>query len=247
MAFLPLYDQNPTRGRPWLNYGLIAANALAFVYSSSAAPGGLPQTVQSLGLVPARLLQDPTGQALTLGTSMFLHADWLHLGVNMLWLHIFGDNLEETLGRLRYGLLYGLCGIAAAAAQVVSDTSSQLPMVGASGAVGGVMGAYLLLFPRAPIVVLNGVPLLWFVIGLFPRVPAWLIGGEFVLGNLVAAVVTHGGDSRLGGVAVFAHLGGFAMGLIVVGALVSGRRRPRRSAARALRQPPRRGRHFPRA
>lgn len=228
MAFLPLYDRLPTRFRPWCTYTLLAANGLIFASVWPLVAGGAGWVIPGYGLVPSRLRLDPLGEAFTLVSSQFLHADFAHLGFNMLSLHIFGDNLEECLGRVRYLAFYALCGVVAGLAQFAVDVSSPLPIVGASGAIGGVMGGYLMLFPRAPVVTLNLFPLLWLAIGFLPTLPAWAVGAWFLLVNLYEAVTTFGAPAT-SGVAVFAHLGGFATGLVLIQIFRMGRHvRPRR-------------------
>jgi membrane associated rhomboid family serine protease len=151
----------------------------------------------------------------TIFTSMFMHGGIAHIVSNMVFLHVFSDNVEDALGHVRFFFFYLLCGVCAAAAQVLVDPTSVIPMVGASGAIAGVVGAYLVLYPRAPIVTFNSVFFLWFVMGMFPVVPAWLIAGEFFLVNLLQGLGSLGIQVQ-GGVAFFAHLGGFAAGLLLV-------------------------------
>src|SRR6185369_124014 len=147
---------------------------------------------------------------------------WLHIGGNMLFLWIFGDNVEDAMGHLRYIAFYLLSGVAAAAAQVFIDPSSGVPMVGASGAIAGVLAAYVSLYPRSPITVLNPIPILWLFFGLFLEVPAWLVIAVFFVVNLVNGLAT--GPAVQGGVAFFAHLGGFIAGLFLVRLFVRQRR-----------------------
>jgi membrane associated rhomboid family serine protease len=173
--------------------------------------------------VPTRLTHDPTGEAFTIFTSMFMHGGWLHLGGNMLFLHIFGDNVEDAIGHVRYVAFYLLSGIGAAAAQVLTDPSSQVPMVGASGAIAGVLGAYMVLYPTAPVLVLNPILPLWFLFGLFLELPAWLVAGEWFIANLFMGAQSLAGVGSEGGVAFFAHLGGFVSGLVLVKLLQAGR------------------------
>jgi membrane associated rhomboid family serine protease len=208
---IPIRDENPTQRVPFVNYGLITLNIVTFLYTWPSITSGAWWLVPGYGLVPTRIVADPLGEAFTVLTSMFMHGGWAHLAGNMLFLHIFGDNLEDVMGHRRYLGFYLLSGIAAAALQVSTDIHSPVAMVGASGAIAGVVGGYLLLFPRAPIVTLNLT--LFFFIGLFPVFPAWVIAGEFFFYNLVQAFATAG-DSSAGGVAVFAHLGGFLGGLL---------------------------------
>lgn len=223
--FVPLRDENPTRRPAFVNYGLIVLNVAVFLYTWPLISGVEPWLVSGYGLVPTRLVNDPLGEAFTILTSMFMHGGWAHLGSNMLFLYIFGDNMEDVLGHLRYLAFYLLSGLVAGLAQLGIDIGSTIPMVGASGAIAGVVGGYMLLFPRAPIVALNTVPLLWFVMGIFPVIPAWLVAAEFFLVNLLQGAASLGASSQMGGVAVFAHLGGFVAGLILVRPLM-GRRSP---------------------
>lgn len=212
--FFPLRDENPTQRVPLVNYGLMALNIAAFLYTWPSIVGGASWILPGYGLVPTRISADPTGEAFTILTSMFLHGGWLHLGSNMLFLHIFGDNLEDVMGHLKYLAFYLLCGAAAAFAQTFVDLHSPTPMVGASGAIAGVVAGYLLLFPRAPIVMLNLTPLI-FLIGLLPVVPAWAVAAEFFIVNLLQAFGSAGESGEGGGgVAVFAHLGGFLVGFL---------------------------------
>ena len=137
--FFPIRDDNPTRGTPWVTHGLIALNVAVFVVVSMGESVGRYWLTAWYGLVPTRLLADPFGEVVTVLTSMFMHGGVMHLASNMWFLHIFGDNLEDVLGRARYVAFYLLAGVAAAAAQVFTNTGSSLPMVGASGAIAGVM------------------------------------------------------------------------------------------------------------
>jgi membrane associated rhomboid family serine protease len=220
--FVPLRDENPTRRVAFVNYGLITLNIVAFLYIWPLMSSGQWWIVPGYGLVPTRVANDPLGESFTILTSMFMHGGWAHLGTNMLFLYIFGDNMEDVLGHGRYLGFYLLSGLAAGLVQLGIDLDSTVPMVGASGAIAGVIGGYMLLFPRAPIVALNTVPLLWFVMGIFPVIPAWLVAAEFFIVNLFQGVVSLGGGTS-GGVAVFAHLGGFMAGLLLTRPLV-GRR-----------------------
>ena len=185
--FFPLRDENPTERVPFVNYGLIALNIAAFLYTWPSIAGGQWWLLPGYGLVPTRIVADPGGEAFTVLTSMFMHGGWGHLASNMLFLHIFGDNLEDMLGHVKYLGFYLLCGAFAAFTQIVIDTQSPVPMVGASGAIAGVVGGYLLLFPRAPIVMLNLTPLIFFI-GLLPVVPAWAVAGEFFVVNVLSAI-----------------------------------------------------------
>jgi membrane associated rhomboid family serine protease len=219
--FFPLRDENPTERVPFVNYGLIALNVAVFLYTWPSIAGGHWWIVPGYGLVPTRIVADPGGEAFTVLTSMFMHGGWGHLASNMLFLHIFGDNLEDLLGHVKYIGFYLFCGAFAALTQILIDTQSQVPMVGASGAIAGVVGGYLLLFPRAPIVMLNLTPLIFFI-GLLPVVPAWAVAGEFFVVNLLSAFNALG-EQATGGVAVFAHLGGFVAGFFLTRPLLAGR------------------------
>lgn len=224
---IPIKDENPTRTFPLVNYLLIAANVVAFVWEWLLIQQlGGNATIAGYGLVATRLVADPPGEAFTIVTSMFMHGGLGHLGGNMLFLYIFGDNIEDALGHVRYLGFYALCGVAAAAAQLATGgLDSPVPMVGASGAISGVMGAYIVLYPRAPILMFNfSIPILWLLYGLFMSFPAWLvIGYWFVVSNLMPAVATLG--ASVGGVALFAHIGGFVFGLLLVRPALIGRAR----------------------
>lgn len=166
-------------------------------------------------MVPARLSLDPTGEAFTLLSSMFMHGDWLHLGGNMLFLHVFGDNVEDALGRLRFLAFYLVCGIVASLGHYLADPTSQAPLVGASGAIFGVLGAYMVLYPRAPVTVFNPYFLLWFFIGPVPVFPAWFVAGGYFVLDLLRGYFSLGSEGS-GGIAYFAHVAGFAAGLLIV-------------------------------
>lgn len=221
---LPLRDRLPTRRAPIVNYLLIAVNVLVFVWEQTAISLGYPARALLFdwGLVPADFGTQPLAAAGSVFTSMFMHdpSGFWHIGGNLLFLWIFGDNVEDALGRGRYLALYLLGGVAAAGAQVLVDPSSHVPMVGASGAIAGVLAAYGSLYPRSPITVLNPIPILWIFFGLFLELPAWLIIAEFFLVNLLSGL---GVTAASGGVAFFAHLGGFVAGLFLVRLLLPDR------------------------
>jgi membrane associated rhomboid family serine protease len=172
------------------------------------------------GLVPAQIVRHPAEDAVNVLTSMFMHdpTSWVHIGGNMLFLWIFGDNVEDALGRGRYLAFYLLSGLAAATLQVVIDPSSPVPMVGASGAIAGVLAAYGSLYPRSPIAV-DFVPPLGLLLGFLIELPAWVIILEFFVVNLFNALGMLGGVAT-GGVAFFAHVGGFIAGLFLVRAFL---------------------------
>ena len=219
---IPLSDENRTRRTPVVSYALLGAIVLAFLWQLQAGDAA----VYAFGLIPARLVHgallppqlDWAPAWATVFTSMFLHGGWMHLGGNLLYLWIFGDNVEDALGRGRFVAFYLLCGVAAALVQTVSETTSIIPMIGASGAISGVLGAYLRLFPHAQVRVL--VPL--FIVFYTIRVPAWVVLGLWFLFQLASSAMIQPGQ---GGVAFFAHIGGFLSGLILVGLLM-----PRRKA-----------------
>ncbi|APR83377.1 Hypothetical protein A7982_08726 [Minicystis rosea] len=230
---------------PIVNYLLIALNVIVFGWERLVIAAGVPapRLLEAYGLVPAQLMAHPIGGAVNVLTSMFMHdpTSWVHIGGNMLFLWIFGDNVEDALGRGRYLGFYLLCGLAAALAQVMVGPYSNVPMVGASGAIAGVLAAYGSLYPRSPITVLNPIPLLWLFFGLFLELPAWFVILEFFVVNLLYA---FGSSSMMGGgVAFFAHLGGFVAGLFLVRVFLP--RAPRREhprwdgfRSRARRPPP---------
>lgn len=212
---LPVRDHLPTRSVPFVNYALIALNVAALGLEAMFAAGhagsesaGIPGV-----LVPGALVAHPLANAYTLLTHMFLHGGIGHLAGNMLFLWIFGDNVEDALGHGHYLLFYLLCGLAAALAQVAMSPGSMVPMLGASGAISGVLAAYALLYPRSPITVVNPIPILWIFWGLFLSFPAWLVIAEFFAVNLWNALQP---SSASGGVAFMAHVGGFVAGLLLM-------------------------------
>lgn len=220
---IPLRDKNPTRTIPVLTYLLIALNVVVFLYQLGLGEAGGAAFTERFGVLPYALtvLQHP-GSAVTPLTSMFMHGGWLHLIFNMWSLHIFGDNIEDALGRGRYLLFYVLCGVAAAAAQVLIDPGSTVPMIGASGAISGVLGGYLRLFPRARVDTL--IPIFIFMI--VRELPATVFIVLWFLIQLVGGVESLAslGD-QTGGVAFFAHIGGFLAGLFLIGVLGPSRNR----------------------
>ena len=227
---IPIRDITPTRTVPFVTYGLIVANILVFFWQLSAPAEIYDRLVFAFGLVPARVVDSPVDEAFTVVSSMFMHGGWAHLGGNMMFLYVFGDNVEDVLGHRRYLGFYLVAGLCAAIAQVMVNTSSVIPMVGASGAIAGVIGAYLLLYPMAPIQVLNPIFLLWFFLGPLLTLPAWMVAGWFFVANLVSgvAMVASASAGQGGGTAFFAHLGGFVAGLwLIRPVLAEAKRRPR--------------------
>lgn len=203
----PIRDHNPSGRTAYVTIALVAINILVFLgYFLSKNDFQLNGFFGTWGLVPARIM---AGEGLeTLVTSMFLHGGWGHLAGNMLFLWIFGDNLEEEMGHVGFLVFYLAAGLSAGVAQIAADTGSPVPMVGASGAIAGVMGGYLLLFPRARVDVL-------FIFLVFFRIfaiPAWIVLGIWFALQLVSGVSTPGIG---GGVAYWAHAGGFLGGLVL--------------------------------
>jgi len=209
---IPLGDENPTSRTPVVNYALIALNIALFFYEVVLAVNGdLEDFIYSYGLIPSLVVQ---GQALhTLFSSMFLHGGLLHIGGNMLYLYIFGDNIEDTMGHSRYITFYLLSGLGAAALQLAVNPSSSLPNLGASGAIAGVLGAYLLTYPKARVhtVVFIGFFIQWI------RIPAMVLLGFWFVFQLFVGTATFGASGmESGGVAYFAHVGGFVAGMVLI-------------------------------
>jgi membrane associated rhomboid family serine protease len=240
---IPIKDDVSSRSVPFVTVGLIALNALAFLYQLSLGldtrgpgAGAAEAFVFEFGVIPCRLTGTcPTMLArvggdfpppwVTILTSMFLHGGLFHIGGNMLYLWIFGNNVEDTLGHGRFLLFYLTAGGAAAVGQILVSPTSHIPMIGASGAVSGVLGAYLLLFPYATILTL--VTFGFFI--RFLHVPAMIVLGFWIVVQLLNGYITvsaqASGRAEIGGVAWFAHIGGFLAGMLLVFLL-----RPRRSA-----------------
>jgi membrane associated rhomboid family serine protease len=218
---IPIGDSIPTRRTPVVTRALIVLNLAAFVYELLLGTR-VDAFVREWGVTPLlvsrAVAEDPrVPQAIliTLITSQFLHGGLLHLGSNMLFLWIFGDNVEDRLGRPLYLVFYLTCGVLAALAQVFADPTSRLPLVGASGAIAGVLGAYLLLYPGAWVIVL--VPLFLF---LFPLpVPAVLVLGLWFVSQLLSGVAAIAETQATGGIAFWAHVGGFLAGMVLIAAL----------------------------
>ena len=203
--FFPYKDDNPRILFPFVTYTIIGINSLVFIYQYLILPPeSLGHIISTYALTPA------TPSVTTVFTSMFMHGGLMHIIFNMWFLWIFGDNIESVLGHKRYVLFYLLCGVGAALAQIQINTGSQIPMVGASGAIAGVLGAYLIRFPRATVHVL--VILIIFIT--FIRVPAMVVIGIWFLSNLTAGLGTLGIEET-GGTAWFAHLGGFVSGVVL--------------------------------
>ena len=217
MFFIPLFDDNPTGSRPYVSWLILISCILVFFWQISLSPALGQLAAYQYGVVPALLFGHEALPAeiarvpawASIFTSMFLHGDWMHLIFNMLYLWIFADNVEVAMGRVRFILFYACCGIAAALLQGLIDTSSTIPMIGASGGIAGILGAYIMLHPRASVRV-------FMIILIFIRIislPAWLVLGVWILGQFAAAPTAFSGG---GGVAYFAHIGGFLAGMALV-------------------------------
>jgi membrane associated rhomboid family serine protease len=223
---IPLRDDNPRRTVPFVTYTLVALNVLAFLWELSLG-ANLDRALFSIAFIPARywIPGNWVFDLMTIGISMFLHGGFMHIGSNMLYLWIFGDNIEDRLGHGRYLLFYLLCGLAATLAHAIFSPGSRLPAIGASGAIAGVLGAYLLLFPHAKVMTL--IPIFFFIT--IRELPAVIILGLWFVLQLFTGVGSLGvpGAQESGGVAYFAHIGGFVAGMLFIG-LLGGFRRPRR-------------------
>ena len=209
---IPLKDDNPTRTFPFVNIGLILANIAVFVYQVSLPPRVAQAFMLAHATVPARIPAALAGHApvdwafYPLLTSIFLHSGLMHLLGNMLFLWIFGDNVEDEFGHFFYLLFYLVCGVGSGMLHVLFNWNSHIPAIGASGAISGVMGAYIVLFPRAKV-------LTFFFIFLLP-VPAFLILGYWFALQFLEAIGQFGMVSN-GGVALWGHVGGFVMGVLI--------------------------------
>jgi membrane associated rhomboid family serine protease len=225
----PLRDDNPHFLTPYVTYGIVALNVAAWILLQGlGTEPRLAESVCTLGLVPGELLQTlPAGVQVQVGrdvfcvvtdsaswsslvTHMFMHGGWMHIIGNMWFLWIFGNNVEDSMGHARFAVFYLLCGLAAAGLQILSQPDSGIPMVGASGAIGGVMGAYVLLYPRV-----NVHMLFWFgfYVTTFAIPAIWMLGYWFLV-QLVGGLGSLG--AKTGGVAFWAHVGGFVAGALLV-------------------------------
>lgn len=213
----PIADDNPSRLTPVVTAALSAACCLVYLFQISLGPQAGQAAVYSFGMIPARIFGE--GQLspelaivpawATIYTSMFMHGSFLHLLGNMLFLWIFGDNVEDSMGHLRFLLFYLVTGFAAATTQALLSPDSTVPMIGASGAVSGVLGAYVLLHPKATVHVLIFIPFYVTVV----RMPAMLTLGIWFLAQLLSAAITPVGQP---GIAFWAHIGGFVAGMALV-------------------------------
>jgi len=225
---IPIKDSPRAARFPFVNIGFIAANVLVFWAELAMGPARLEGFIHRFGVVPARLwgvdfhsFGSVAAALVPLVTAMFIHGGWIHIIGNMLFLWIFGDNVEDRLGHVGYVLFYFLCGVAASVAQSLLAGPTTLPTIGASGAIAGVMGAYLFLYPKARVLTL--IPLLFYPY--FIEIPAWFYLGVWILIQLFAGVLSLGG-AHAGGVAWWAHLGGFVAGIVLV--LIFPKSRPHR-------------------
>lgn len=200
----PIGDDNSSRRTvPLVTYGLIVLNVLFFFVELS----GGDAFIMRWAFVPSRFLANPVGDFLTLFTSMFMHAGWVHLGGNMLYLWIFGDNVEDRFGHVKFISFYLISGLAATFAQLAFSLDSNVPNLGASGAIAGVLGAYLVMFPQGRVQVLMGR-------GIIP-VPALMVIGLWFVLQLFSGIGSIGGTTDTGGVAYMAHIGGFIAGFVL--------------------------------
>ena len=209
---IPLKDDNPTRRFPIINYVLIAANVVVFIYEVTLPPGPSKAFLAANAMIPMRIPQFLAGYLgfkmafYPMFTSMFLHGGWMHLLGNMLFLYVFGDNVEDYFGHMPYLLFYVVCGIGSGLIHALSNLHSSIPALGASGAISGVMGAYAVLFPRARVLML-------FFIFLIP-VPAFFVFGYWFVLQFLEGIGEFGAAAA-GGVAWWAHIGGFLMGMAI--------------------------------
>ncbi|MBX2883203.1 MAG: rhomboid family intramembrane serine protease [Granulosicoccus sp.] len=213
----PLHDDNPTSVVPYVTYSFMLVCIGVFLWQISHTPQGQQTIIYALGVIPAVILGDaklPLDVAwvppfTSMFTSMFLHGGWMHLIGNMLYLWVFGNNVEAAMGHVRYLLFYALCGIAAVLAQAVPDPDSQIPMIGASGAISGVLGAYMLLYPQARVLVVIPIVIVFQTL----RIPALFVLGIWFVMQLFSSVMAGDQD---GGVAFGAHIGGFLAGMALI-------------------------------
>ena len=211
----PIGDDNTlARTVPLVTYALIALNVLFFFVELS----GGDAFIKKWAFVPSRFLANPMGDFLTLFTSMFMHAGWVHLGGNMLYLWIFGDNVEDRFGHVKFTIFYLLCGLAATFAQLAFSLGSNMPNLGASGAIAGVLGAYILMFPQGKVNVLMGR-------GVIP-VPALMVIGLWIVLQFFSGIGSIANTADTGGVAYMAHIGGFIAGFVLTFLLGGSRRSP---------------------
>ncbi|GBE05373.1 MAG TPA: rhomboid family intramembrane serine protease [Nitrospirae bacterium] len=220
---IPYKDDNPTRTFPYVTIGLIAVNTMVFIWQVSI-PSDPERIAFAYGAVPHFMLTFSTVQPihpfLSVFTSMFIHGSFLHLFANMLYLWIFGDNIEDRLGKVRFILFYLTCGLLAAYAHALTESHSMVPMIGASGAVSGILGAYLLLFPHAKV---RTIVILVFFIQVV-RLPALFVIGLWIAIQFINGLLSAGAAPGGGGVAWFAHIGGFISGVLLIKVFLGSRK-----------------------
>ena len=208
---LPLYDDQPAKRFPFVTILVILANALVFVGWQLQV--GMQQSVDIGGLIPAEFAGAPyTWSFMHMGSAMFMHAGWMHLIGNMWFLWIFGNNIEDAMGSIRFVVFYLVCGVIAALVHVLIQSGSDIPMIGASGAVSGVLGAYLVLHPSARITT-------FLPLGIFMRVievPAWIFLAVWIGLQILSQAASGAGQHTGGGVAYLAHIGGFVAGVVLI-------------------------------
>lgn len=232
---IPIKDDIPSKSYPIVNITLIVINVIAFLFELSLGDD-LESFIKAFAIIPEKyfysgiqyedgtvVLFSMSERIIPLFTSMFLHGGWLHLFSNMLYLWIFGDNVEDRMGHFRYILFYILCGLIAAGAHIITNPDSEIPTIGASGAIAGVLGAYLLLYPFARVIVVIPILFFWDII----KLPALIVLGfwfvtQIFQGTLALAIQT----SATGGVAWWAHIGGFVAGLLLINIFKKKNRKP---------------------
>ncbi len=205
---IPLKDENPTKHFPFLTITLIGANIFIFIYGLGM-PMELPYFYNQYGLIPRELISFPVSSYPTIYSSMFLHSGLGHLAGNMLYMWIFGNNIEDVLGKFKFILFYLVCGTLAALSHIATDTSSTIPMVGASGAISGILGAYMVLFPQAKIKTLI---FLGFFITII-RIPAIALLAIWMGLQILSGM---GSSGEVSGIAWYAHIGGFVAGMTLI-------------------------------
>jgi membrane associated rhomboid family serine protease len=208
----PLYDTLRSRRFPFVNWFLIISNILMFLYEVQLNAGDLRSFIETWGIIPVQLISQPDNEWITLFSSMFLHGGWFHILSNMWILYIFGDNVEDRMGKVRYLIFYLLCGVSAGLLQTYILPNSSIAVIGASGAIAGILGAYLILYPRSRIVSL--VPIL-FIFTLI-EIPAVIFLLLWFVSQIFSGLASLNGANG-GGVAWWAHIGGFLFGILSLG------------------------------
>jgi membrane associated rhomboid family serine protease len=229
----PLKDTIPSRSFPIVNWMLIGLNIVVFLGELKANSRGILEAlVFAFGVIPARFaIYHDAHELATLFTSMFMHGGWMHLLSNMLALYIFGDNIEDRMGSAKYLIFYLLCGLAAGLTHIYFNINSTMPSIGASGAIAGVLGAYLLLFPRSRVITL--IPI--FILPFFVEIPAivylgfWFVSQLFNGAMQIVQSAYTADAMETGGVAWWAHIGGFVAGMLLVWVFAAPEQKPRKS------------------